>query len=474
MRKILTLLLIVFTIQNAFAQNWKLVNRDEKYNYINKDNYYTISTDSVKEIHGDSVLYLNKVTKKVRKFTGNLYYYLPKQSQFFFSRIIYKPDYVIMQENDSVKYIIKPHAKLDDTWVFDSLHNNIAQVISVSTSSIFGNIDSIKVIKVGISERIILSKNYGILKFPLFDSLPEHVTLVGIEGRNAGVVLPKFNEFYDFNVGDVFYYKLFKNNGRQGTEQADKKVTIKSKLIQGNKSTYTFEYYDKWVTNNWNGIKTTYHYAKDSVISYTDSASDYLNKYPNDPLGKPMPTWKDKPIHVNNDATWQTITKSYTDNSFCVAKNDTLEEQNGIGCVGSFPPKEGRKHGKGLGCILFYDWSFGGIVDYSTEEKLTGCIKNGKTIGTIIPDSIFLSVTSLNASTSVKIYPNPAKNSITIENMANKGNQHVYIYDVRGDLVMECQINSKTEINISSLSNGMYFIKLIGEQSVDVIKILKE
>lgn len=72
------------------------------------------------------------------------------------------------------------------------------------------------------------------------------------------------------------------------------------------------------------------------------------------------------------------------------------------------------------------------------------------------------------------LYPVPANDKIIIES-SQMLNGNLFIYDVRGLELLRQQINdSKTQINLSSLSSGIYFLKLITKNSIVVRKIIKE
>lgn len=65
----------------------------------------------------------------------------------------------------------------------------------------------------------------------------------------------------------------------------------------------------------------------------------------------------------------------------------------------------------------------------------------------------------------VSIYPNPSNGELTIKNAAV--NDNVTVYDIRGLLVFSSKITemNETKIDLSSLSNGSYFVKISGEST---------
>lgn len=72
------------------------------------------------------------------------------------------------------------------------------------------------------------------------------------------------------------------------------------------------------------------------------------------------------------------------------------------------------------------------------------------------------------------IYPNPAFESITIETSLMIKESVLSIYNVNGQELIKQEIKDrKTQIDISKLTSGIYFVKLISDKTVEVIKIIK-
>ncbi len=76
----------------------------------------------------------------------------------------------------------------------------------------------------------------------------------------------------------------------------------------------------------------------------------------------------------------------------------------------------------------------------------------------------------------VSVYPNPAREKITISHHYQE-NVRVEITDITGKVVLQDVAFEKTEIDISSLKNGMYFLRAFisenGTASTKVFKIIK-
>ena len=72
----------------------------------------------------------------------------------------------------------------------------------------------------------------------------------------------------------------------------------------------------------------------------------------------------------------------------------------------------------------------------------------------------------------LSIFPNPSNDIINIE-IENPNNATIEIYNVSGRLVFSKELNSKAEkIDISVLSEGMYFVKVKQENNVRIEKLI--
>jgi len=95
------------------------------------------------------------------------------------------------------------------------------------------------------------------------------------------------------------------------------------------------------------------------------------------------------------------------------------------------------------------------------NTKDLGNVSNVQKI--VFADGELASVDQTNA-TSVKIYPNPTTESISIEGLEQ--GQQVKIYSISGKLA---QVSNESVINVSSLSNGEYIV-VVGQTVAKLIK----
>jgi photosystem II stability/assembly factor-like uncharacterized protein len=92
-----------------------------------------------------------------------------------------------------------------------------------------------------------------------------------------------------------------------------------------------------------------------------------------------------------------------------------------------------------------------------------------KTTNGGIPVSV---VEQLSDSKSLKIYPNPASTAITIETPV-KGS--LVIHNTSGQQLLQQQITEPTTtIDISGLKSGVYVVKVVGEEGVQVGKMIRQ
>ena len=78
-------------------------------------------------------------------------------------------------------------------------------------------------------------------------------------------------------------------------------------------------------------------------------------------------------------------------------------------------------------------------------------------------------------SENIYIYPIPAFEKISVEISPMIKESMLTIYNISGQELIKQQIkNNKTEIDISNLTRGIYFVKLITGKTVEVRKIIKE
>jgi hypothetical protein len=109
------------------------------------------------------------------------------------------------------------------------------------------------------------------------------------------------------------------------------------------------------------------------------------------------------------------------------------------------------------------------LYGVTSNGGCTGC----NDAGTIY--SLCLAATGIEQVASnkeqISIYPNPSNGSFVIETNATT-KQTAYIYDVNGKLVLSQTINGKTNIDASSLNEGVYNISIINNEGITNKKLV--
>jgi len=84
-----------------------------------------------------------------------------------------------------------------------------------------------------------------------------------------------------------------------------------------------------------------------------------------------------------------------------------------------------------------------------------------------------LSLGDFEKDASVQVYPNPAKDNITIK--ANGTIKSVQLYDIQGRILQTGVVNATSSVlDIATRTTGMYFLKVTTDKGVKVEKIIKE
>ena len=100
-------------------------------------------------------------------------------------------------------------------------------------------------------------------------------------------------------------------------------------------------------------------------------------------------------------------------------------------------------------------------------------ISNQKFIINQGPDMVS---TSETLAKQVELFPNPTTNTLNINFNSLDGNTTMQLLDVQGKVILDNQIaemsNGNTQLNVSNISNGVYFLKMIIENKVVTKKVV--
>jgi hypothetical protein len=89
-------------------------------------------------------------------------------------------------------------------------------------------------------------------------------------------------------------------------------------------------------------------------------------------------------------------------------------------------------------------------------------------------DSVYYGINELQQS-KFSLYPNPATDKITVEIAEGQAPPQLSMMNLNGEEVLTLSlIKPKTQIDISNLPSGVYFVRVTNDKTVEVGKIIKE
>ena len=80
----------------------------------------------------------------------------------------------------------------------------------------------------------------------------------------------------------------------------------------------------------------------------------------------------------------------------------------------------------------------------------------------------------LSQNDNVILFPNPANNSITIKTLSQTKDDIISLYNIQGQLIQKQLLNTSSEINISNLEKGVYFLNVSNTEKTIVKRFVKE
>lgn len=111
---------------------------------------------------------------------------------------------------------------------------------------------------------------------------------------------------------------------------------------------------------------------------------------------------------------------------------------------------------------------------YDLEVGTPGCVSNR---ASVIGEILCVGLEDLVDNKNVHIYPNPTSGQLNIEIPEATKNFEYFITDIVGQVVrnkQQLKAGMSNNINIKDLTNGIYFVQVLGEKESKVFRIIKE
>jgi hypothetical protein len=113
------------------------------------------------------------------------------------------------------------------------------------------------------------------------------------------------------------------------------------------------------------------------------------------------------------------------------------------------------------------DYTFTVIGNYSVIVTLNGCASDPSAT------NVVTGVDPNELNPSIKVYPNPITDELSIEFVGNTVKTEFVIVNSKGQVVFSGNLFEKVVIQTSNFSPGIYFIKLKSGKTIEFKKIVK-
>jgi len=169
---------------------------------------------------------------------------------------------------------------------------------------------------------------------------------------------------------------------------------------------------------------------------------------------------KDVKATENNEAitiTWQTLNESGT-KSFTVERSSNANDYAGINTV---PAK---------GVASNYSYTDKNPLSGTSYYRIRENAANGTNTFSAVVKIVF------NDNSVISLYPNPAKNTVTVKGLNKNATATIRITDMNGREISKqnCTQSSSATLNIRALAQGSYFVLVEQNGKVTKLRIVKE
>lgn len=488
--KITITALLIFSVGICFGQNYKLFNASTKKLFTDYPiplSAYSISFNNAMQNGNDSVYFnffeleSNAYFSDTCDFWGPSVCYKQNVPSWIGKKIIYDNAFVYNFFNwkgDTLKFEFKTNFL--DTLVFykDSIQKFQFLYYKSDTLMVLNHLDSAYFYKIihtdnyGNSlnsnlnqQEIIISKNWGLMRFFRVDSFPQilkPLALIGNVSPDAGFYAITNENLYDYQPGDVIQYKDYSNQagGPPSMNYTKyKKYTILSRTLTVDSIIYNTIY--------------EYFYSNSSVL-YKDTfdikyfRKEVLAKIPFELFNGKVNELKTVDYCSQKFWTYTINSQNYTE--FC--SQDTCwgsEDTNGP------PPIISEQYALGLGKFKdTYSYPLSPPYGYYKSSQIVYFRKNGLHCGT----EILLGINENYIDNRVLCYPNPATNQVNISfKEIPQANIDIQLFDITGRLLKSKRYSSQIniDIDVNDLTNGIYFLNInTAEGYSKTFKIIKE
>lgn len=453
----LILLALVLQCGLLSAQNWALINPDFKYNYSN-DGTDTISNQifvtHVDTLGVDSFRYeLNTIGERSLAYpdTCNLRINIP---QFLLRECRLGENKWSFMGTDSLN--LRPKAALNEQWIFDPINGTIGTITGISAQTIFGTMDSVRVMTTALNDTVQWSKNRGILRWHLHNG-PGYA-LMGIQGPGVGRLVPSLEEFFPFQPGDVVQFRSSYMQYPQ-TLYDYERFHIQARIEQPGHLEFTGISYKKHIDMNGYDSYST-NLSRTWILDSATTGSIH-----------PVYSAPMQIVHISGGGQFPIF--MIADHTVDASGNYVIwSGHSGNGSLFYWPhivPGDCQTAPAQWPSVGYYylDTRLGlrnfniGFGPGSSSFKTVGAVISGDTIGSVYSDDFFhlVGIEETNLGPS-KIYPDPATDHIIVP-LATPGSPCT-VLDAQGRTVINRSLTTDRRINVENLRAGIYLLLVNG------------
>ena len=521
--RIIYSIIFINLIALAYSQNWAVFNKNYRYNYSLENESYTtvvIFSDSTLTQGLDTTYSLNRIATKCDSCwfyypepgVADSNYILINQPQFMQRRIIYSNNQYRL--SDTSEYIIPRFLSVGNSWTYNIQRGITAQVISSTIKNYFGVSDSVNTILLSTNDTIIISKQFGIVKYPAKFGQNVYYKLRGIENSSSydlfslyGEKVSNFYDFFKLKPGVIHYYSA-------------------TSSYSGFTNTCNYYYYaKKLVTSSSITGDTIYNSSIIDIKGCTSGCASgmggfcFVSNPSTFPL-LPINTYTNSNFQTNGQ-NWNHFNNTYNNqvvfpvtginqNAYVIkfgkTSNNHFYKTYGYSCFSGYLEQlkdsfsnfsyqqsllnntvyftkgftgadigVGETFIEGYGQVNLFFPAFESSNYYCTSTIIDGT----DTLGEIIPYGIYTDVNIIRNNSYSLFGPNPTKDITTIyfpfETTDNWG--VLEINDVYGKTIFQKPIPSGTSsenINLQNFASGIYFVNIKIPHYQKQYKVIKE
>lgn len=280
------------------------------------------------------------------------------------------------------------------------------------------------------------------------------ITLTLFSNSAKGQDTLTVGQVYDFDINDQFHYT------RSDYPPNATRITITGKYFSDMMDTVFYvRFCDKYSTyvEYWPEPHLVYYFnSYTDTINYTNLSTPICNLFNDWPINDTLGSWFSDTIYYSSRFCG-VLTYEYYACSNCIFEGDYY---NG-------------KLGQGVGLLEFWHMNSGN-PGISYEYTMIYYKKGTFTCG--IPD-LTTGITHRPVADNAVFFitPNPVLSSFILHNNSQESDYQCILYDASGQQIMSADLSDETNsIDISHLRGGIYFLKIIAEDQISSIKLIKK